>query len=259
VIETPRTIEDYTRLLEERTPFTHTNIGGDGEFLTITGWRGTNSDGRQSTPEKAEALARVILEPRSTLHGYNPGKRGKPKLQAAEAWLREHGVNVPDRGPTYLSDPEYGSAKVNVRWVHKEIISSANVQGRLGPFLAALKARPLFVVGSTDISDEFLERLGALGSFLLAPSEGWDWLDGAESMIRARLSQAPPDTVVTWSLGYLSKVLQWRLIPDFPHLTQIDMGACWDAYCGVHNRRGYREPGWPKAMRRNLKYLEGLT
>ena len=62
----PREIKDYVTLLNAGTPFTLSNIGGDGEFLTINGWEGINSDGRESTPEKAAALARTLLEPRLT-------------------------------------------------------------------------------------------------------------------------------------------------------------------------------------------------
>jgi len=251
----PATIADYVTLLESGEPFTHTNVGGDGELLTITGWGGVNSDGRKSTPEKAAALATVILEPRATYHGYNPGKEGSDKLANAVMWLREHGVNVPIKTASTLEDPEYGHSRVNVRWVHKEIISSSNVRGRLGPFLKALQARPLYIIGSTDITAEFVTKLGAVGSYLLAPDVGWARLDEIEARIRTDLSSLPADTTVTWSLGYLTKVLQWRITPDYPALTQLDVGACWDAYCGVHHRHGYRKPEWRDAMRANLAAL----
>jgi hypothetical protein len=35
--------------------------------------------------------------------------------------------------------------------------------------------------------------------------------------------------------------------------THIDMGACWDPYCGVRNRHGYKRDTWPEAMARNLR------
>lgn len=252
----PQNINDYVRLLEDGTPFTYANIGGDGEFLTIVGWDGTNSDGRTSTPEKAEALGRVLLQPRLTLHGYNPGKAESQKLAEAEAWLRWHGINVPDRGATTLVDPDYGSARINVRWVHKEIIASANVNGRLNGFIRALRARPLYVIASADVTESFcLDTLNADAMLLLSKDDGWECMDDMESMVRARLDTLPSDTIVSWSLGYLTKVLMWRLAPDYPDMTQVDMGACWDPYCGVRNRHGYKRNTWPAAMTANLEGL----
>jgi len=247
----PASIEHYETLLRDREPFTLSNIGGDGEFLTIVGWNGTNSDGKTSTPEKQAALARCILEPRSTYHGYNPGTPGSKKQSDAEAWLRSHGVNVPAYFPSYIDDAGFGGAKTNVRWVHKEIIAGANCQGRLGPFLGLLRARKPLVIGPTWLAP-MAQRLNANASYLVPPEVGWESLDTLEAKIRAVLSALPADGVVTWSLGYLTKVLQWRLIPDYPWLTQIDLGAVLDPYCGHRNRRFYKSDKWPAAMESNL-------
>lgn len=247
----PKSILDYAKLVEEGTPFSHSNIGGDGEFLTITGWGGTNSDGRKSTPEKAEALARVLLEPRLTLHGYNPGRLDSDKEAGAQAWLRSHGINIPHR--PQLFDPDFGKSRINVRWVHKEIISSANVNGKLRPFLQALRSRPVLVVGTAWLTKDFLvDVLRARDTVLIPHDMGWSKMDDIRSVIHGALDLFPKDGVVTWGLGYLSKVLTWELALERPELTQIDVGACWDAYCGVLNRHGYKRDTWKDAMRRNL-------
>jgi len=96
------------------------------------------------------------------------------------------------------------------------------------------------------------QRLNANASYLVPPEVGWESLDTLEAKIRAVLSALPADGVVTWSLGYLTKVLQWRLIPDYPWLTQIDLGAVLDPYCGHRNRRFYKSDKWPAAMESNL-------
>lgn len=255
---TPTTIDDYVTLLTERQPFTLSNIGGDGEFLTILGWPGTNSDGRKSTPEKQEALARCILEPRSTFHGYNPGTPGSEKQKNAEAWLRIQGVNVPCYHPSYITDEGFGNAKINVRWVHKEIIAGANCQGKLGPFLAALRDRKPIVVGSRHLAP-MAKRLNARSVYLLPPQVGWEDLERIERNLRQLFTSEPANAVVTWSLGYLTKVLQWRLIPDYPLLTQIDVGAVFDPYCGLRNRRFYKSDKWPAAMEANMKGMERIN
>lgn len=253
MIPVPQTIDDYTALIEAGTPFTLANIGGDGEMLTVTGWRGTNSDGKESTPEKQEALARCLLEPRYTFAGYNPGKAGTPKLEKAETWLRDHGINVPDRGRTTLDDPDYGKAAINIRWVHKEIIGHANTTGRLNGFLKALSKREWYHVGTNVPAFADLNT-----SVHVASNAGWHDMGGIKHVVEAAILTRPPDAgwpLLTFSLGYLTKVLIWRLTPDYPDVTMIDMGACFDPYCGVLNRSGYRRPEWPEMMARNLEGL----
>lgn len=253
-LKVPRTIGDWTALVESRSPFTYANIGGDGEMLTVTGWRGTNSDGHKSTKEKQDALARCLLEPRYTFAGYNPGKAGTAKLQRAEDWLRRHGINVPQRGRTTLDDPDYGKADINVRWVHKEIIGHANTTGRLGPFLEALSRRSWLAVHADTSDEKVLRRMGADVAFIVPMTWGWQDLDQIEATVRLFLGRGT-DRVVTFGLGYLTKVLIWRLAPDYPDVTMIDMGACFDPYCGTRNRSGYKRPEWPEMMRRNLEGL----
>lgn len=253
----PGKIEDFVSILEAGTPFSYSNIGGDGEFLTILGWPGTNSDFKKSTIEKAVALAAVLLEPRLSLHGYNPGRAQSKKRLDAEKWLRRHGINVPELTHADLLDPDFGSSRINVRWVHKEIIASSNGKGRLAPFLRVLKARPLLVVGSAGI-ESFVERMD--GESVLLPAEkGWDEMFQIEEEVRRKLLDMPDDTIVTWGLGYLSKILEWRLAPEFPLATQIDVGACWDPYCGTLNRHAYKDPGWPEMMEKNLSLLGETT
>lgn len=267
----PQTIGDWVALLESGRPFSCANIGGDGEFLAITGATGVNSDGRAYNPEVGAELAKVLLEPRLTFHGFNPGghhrdANGDPcqrdqatrldaKRAAAEDWLRTHGINVPVQTPGTLTDPDFGRARTNVRWVHKEIISSANARGELGPFIRALReCRPL-VVGPPSLTDAFVHGvLGADASYLT--EMGWAEMDAIEEFVRDKidmlLRRHGVRCVITWSMGYVTKVLMWRIALDYPDITQIDMGACWEAYCGVHSRHGYRKPEWSERMAKNL-------
>jgi hypothetical protein len=259
MISVPQTIDDWTKLVEDGTPFTYANIGGDGEFLAIVGKIGTNSDGRAFNPEVGKVLSQVLIEPRLTFHGYNPGRPGSEKRLAAEAWLREHGINVPELDPHRLTDPDFGKCERNVRWVHKEIISSANVRGELGPFIGTLRSHPLIVVGPSTLDESFvLGTLDAVGFIAVPPDRGLDDLEGlyldiTDEIDAVRAANEGRSVVVSWSLGYPAKPLIWRLASEFPAVTQIDMGACWDPYCGVRNRHGYKRDTWPEAMARNLR------
>jgi hypothetical protein len=253
MIPVPQTIGDWTKLVEDGTPFTYANVGGDGEFLAIGGKVGTNSDGRAFNPEVGKILAQVLLEPRLTFHGYNPGRPGSEKRLAAEAWLRDHGINVPELDPHRLTDPDFGKCERNVRWVHKEIISSANVRGEMGPFIRALRGRYLIVVAPNNTASFVRDVLQAPGWVSVPLERGFEWFGPIHESVRRELAAAPDDAVVTWSLGYPAKPLIWRLAAEFPAVTQIDMGACWDPYCGVRNRHGYKRDTWPEAMARNLR------
>ena len=84
---------------------------------------------------------------------------------------------------------------------------------------------------------------------------GWGRMDKIEETIREKLATLPADTVSTWGLGYLAKVLQWRIAPDFPGVTQIDVGAMWDPYGGTNNRHAFKIPEWPEMMKKNLSLL----
>jgi hypothetical protein len=256
VIPVPQRIDEYVRLLESGTPFTHANIGGDGEFMAITGMVGTNSDGRAFSPEVGTELAKVLLEPRLTFHGYNPGGREDPRRTRAEKWLRTHGINVPVQTASTLEDPEFGKSAVNVRWVHKEIISSANVRGELGPFIRALRKRTVIVVANNTVAEAFVTDVLDAADWLFIPlGTGFADLDEIERHVSDILVDWGPEDngVLTWSLGYPTKVLAWRIAQSHPGVTQIDMGACWDPYCGVLNRHGYKRPEWKAAMEKNLR------
>ena len=97
----------------------------------------------------------------------------------------------------------------------------------------------------------------AKASVLVKPEDGWEILDDIEGDVDRTLRTLPNDTVVLWSLGYLTKVIMWRLAILFPAVTQIDVGAIWDPYCGLLNRHGYRRPEW--ALTHKAANLEGLT
>jgi hypothetical protein len=250
MIPVPQTIEDWTRLVEDGTPFTYANFG-DGEFLAITGRIGVNSDGIRYDPAIGAELAKVLIEPRLTFYGYNPGKRDSEKRLNAERWLREHGINVPVLGQTTLEDPHNGKCDCNIHWVHKEIISYANVRGRFGPFMRALRQRDVVLIAPPAVCWQFADTLRAR-SHVSVPPDGWIERHRVLGDVRFALDTAPAGAVVSWSFGFPTKVLMWELADERPDLTQIDMGACWDPYVGRLSRSGYKRPEWPEAMARNL-------
>ena len=253
----PRQVEDFVKLLDSGEPFTHANYG-DGEWHCITGSRvGLNSDSVDMGDEGFRTdLSHTLIEPRLTFHGYNPGKLGSPQLARAEDWLREHIINVPTRDGRF-ADPDYGAASINVRWCHKEIISTANASGRLRPLIQALRERALLVIGPDHLTEDFV--FGVLGADDFVPVQlacQYHEVAPFEGTIYDAMAALPADGAVSWSFGFPTKFLMWEAAERFPDLAQIDMGACWDPYCGVLSRRGYKMPTWPAAMAANL---EGLT
>lgn len=254
-IPVPQSIDDYVKLLNDGTHFTQMNYG-DGEWGLITGTlKGPNCDNKPATPLTSELLAKTILQPRFTFFGYNPGRAGTTNRWAAEDWLRERGINVPQLDHHALLDPDYGWApKLNIRWAHKEIVPSANVRGRFAPVIRALRTRPLVIVGPDHLTHEFVYGTLKARKGGLVPLE-WS-LDTHLTQIldwtRRALDGMPQDTVLSLSLGYMAKVIAWYVADSHPHVTIFDAGAVWDPYCGQLSRSGYNRPEWPEMMAKNL-------
>lgn len=254
-IRAPRSIDDYVRMLDQGEHFTQMNYG-DGEWGNITDTlKGPNCDGKPATEMTRTMLAKTVLEPRFTFFGYNPGKPDHRTRIATEAWLGENGVNVPELGPHALEDPHHGTQQINVRWTHKEILPSANLRGRFGPLIRALRNRPLVVIGPDHLTHDFVDRvLGARKRGLLPLSWSLDErLVDVVTWARNALDGMPGDTVISWSLGYIAKVAAWYVAESHPHVTQIDLGACWSPYCGQLIRSGYAKPEFQEMMRKNLE------
>lgn len=253
----PQSIDDYVRMLEDGVQFSQMNYG-DGEWGIVCGWRGENCDGKPATELTAALLERVILHPRFTFVGYNPGRPENPLRGKTETWLGEHNVNVPVLGPHALTDPEYGSRAINIRWAHKEIIPSGNLRGRFGPLIKALRNRALVVVGPDHLTPDFVDGVLKAQAKRLVPL-AWnlnDCLMDTVAWVRSALDELSSDAVVSWSLGYTGKVAAWFVADSHPLVTQFDAGAVWDPYSGVLSRSGYRKPEWQEMMQKNLD--EGL-
>ena len=248
----PQSAEDYATLLSDCTPFIQGNYG-DGEWSCMLGIVGENSQGGVYRADLGAALKQTIVEPRFTMWGYSPGRRLELRVQR---WLRAHGVNVPRILPHRLYDPERGSEAHTVAWVHKEILSAANVRGRLGGVLAAIARRRALLIGPEHLADRMPVPIA--GHVITPPRNAWLSIDKLEADSRAAIAALAPDLVMV-SCGMAAKPLMWRLAPDLPlGASMLDTGAIWDPYAGVLSRSGYRRPECPQKMKHNVAEMRRL-
>jgi len=213
-------IKPYVDMLLSGTPFTQANYG-DGEWSCILGRTGYNSQGGAYTPELQAALSETLTQPRFTFFGTNPGRAF---WEEAWAWCAQNWVVVP--------------------WVHKEMLSAANVRGDLGPFIRALQQRTIILVGPAHLR---ALDLFDVATFIEVPLPGAaDSIHGtAARVIDAILSfHEPREVCVLWSAGMATNVGMWltRILYTTCKATQIDCGAIWDPYVGVHSRWRYGLP-----------------
>lgn len=220
-------LEEYERLVATGEPFAQANYG-DGEWGCLLGHDGANVNGEAYDPMLGGALRRTLLQPRGHWCGTNPGRKLAFEVNA---WVKANQVNVP--------------------WVWKETLASANVNGGLVPFLAALRARSVVLVGPGHLR-ELPERVLRPRWHCVIP-DGTAWKRAAE--IGAALqAEVLADEIVLFSAGMASNLLISHLWPKFVRrgISLLDTGAIWDPYVGMISRSGYRKPGWPEAMERNL-------
>ncbi|MCU0608948.1 MAG: hypothetical protein MUF22_04175, partial [Chitinispirillaceae bacterium] len=99
---------------------------GDGEWEAILGHGGANCDGHSYTPLLGEALRHSLLHPKNYLYGIQPfackclGKK-------IARFIRENNVSIP--------------------WINADILHDANLEGRLLPFINALRKSHCIIIG----------------------------------------------------------------------------------------------------------------
>jgi len=219
-------IKPYVDMLNRGQVFTQANYG-DGEWSCILGRTGHNSQGGVYTPQLQAALAYTLTAPQFTFFGTNPGTAF---WNEAWAWCAQNWVVVP--------------------WVHKEMLSAANVRGDLGPFIRALQQRTIILVGpahlrALDLFDvaEFVE--------VPLPGAAEQCASLAMDVLGAVRTNGADRPCVLFSAGMATNVMMHDLAGEagrwgrgvvVPDTTMLDCGAIWDPYVGVHSRWRYGLP-----------------
>jgi len=214
----PTTVEDYATLIRDCAHYAQANYG-DGEWACMLGHSGENCNGEVYHPYLASLLRETLFRPVGQWCGSNPGKKLK---EDAGRWI--------------------ATRKVAVEWVDKEVLVRANIEGRLGPWLEAVRTRRVVLVGPAHLAALKPEVIGAFTFIGVTPNTAWE---NAVSTSRSVLRAVAPGDLVLFAAGMGSNLMIHRLWPELRgQVTLHDVGALLDPYVGVWSRNPYRDLAW---------------
>ena len=216
-------VELYADMIRRGVSFAQANCG-DGEWSCILGRSGRNVNGEVYTPELAAALAETLVDHRGIWCGSNPGR----KLEAqVDAWIER--------------------TKASPRWVWKETLSGANVDGKLAPVFQALRRQHVILVGPDHLHTLPASVVGHRAFIQVPYAIAWKVADDVTRWVGELLYPlAGPGNgwipVVLFAAGMGSNLMihrLWKLWGGQAIL--LDVGAILDPYVGHWSRKGYRK------------------
>jgi len=231
----PVNIQEYVELLDSRVRFIQANYG-DGEWACILGHPGENCNGEHYIEPLRIALTKTITKPPAghVWYGSNPGKKLSPSV---EHWLLEKGLT-------------------QRAWVYKEIISGANANGKLGPFIDAVRRRNTVLVGPRHLQNEDISRIWNVKAQTIIPiSDAYLAHDRTIQKCQTMIKDYDPELIL-FCAGMAANPLMYQLADEHGGITMIDMGATLDPYAGVWSRNAYRKEEFQQTtFAKNLKDL----
>jgi hypothetical protein len=141
-------------------------------------------------------------------------------------------------------------------WVYKEIISGANANGKLRPFIEAVRTRKTILVGPPHLRDESVNDIWNIKDFAKVPvHDAYLAIDRTTQRTVALIEEHNPDLMLVCS-GMAANPLIFDMAARYPELTIIDMGATLDPYAGVWSRNAYRKDEFQASVfQRNIEGL----
>lgn len=223
-------LETYTQRLQNREPFSLSRWG-DGEWAVVLGHTGQNCDGHIYFPDLRDDLRRVLRRARAYEFGFLTvaWRAGKPAIE------------------TYLQN-----AVGPVHWVDGDEMLVRSCLGEFYPFLAQLRRKRVVVVGP-----QHLRALNSRGVFdyvdfiEVPPINAYLHKGQIERALWQSIKQNRAE-VVSFSAGFVTKVIIDDFYPYFPDVSLIDFGSLWDVYCGKTSRLHNRKGPWGRLIPLNL-------
>jgi hypothetical protein len=230
----PLGLDFFVQKLEEKSPFSFTRWG-DGEWACVLGEEGQNCDGHTYFPELRKDLIKVLFECRGYFHSLlTVARRNKPEL---EDFIAKNNVRVP--------------------WYYGDDLLNASCNGKLFPFIQAIRTKRIIYVGPSR-----LEKLDGtvfdIETFVDVPIKNC-YLKKRE--IELELMQAigllrdrgDEDIVILFSAGMLTKVIVDVFFSIYANMiTMIDCGSMFDIYVGEVTRSYAKNGDWKTLIRKNL-------
>lgn len=206
-------IQDMTDMLIENKAFSFARYG-DGEWNAIFGRKGANCDRHSYTlPGLKEDLTKTIVEHRPYFYGMQGLTKRKPS-EELKTFLQ--GIFIP--------------------WVDADILHHASKNGKLNPFIKALRKKKLCFVGPEHLKELDLDSAETANICTFYYTQKKNCYLEKDKIIKTIKTWYEDFDVFLFSAGFLSEVLIWELFPIIGHRWMIDMGSLWDPYCGINSR-----------------------
>jgi hypothetical protein len=128
-----------------------------------------------------------------------------------------------------------------ISWVFKETISESNCNGTIAPLFREFNRRPTALVGGGHLSRldlcEFEWRVE------IHPTRACENIPNIFATVSKLIGKVD---VICFAAGFATNVVMAKLLSQYRDQcpTMIDMGACFDPYVGVFNRKRYRQKEW---------------
>jgi hypothetical protein len=215
-IEVP--FEHYVRMVREDWRFYQANWG-DGEWTAICepDEVNPNSDNVLMNKNVGEKLLRSMAAP-FTYFGTNCGSKLDKKVY------------------NKLEDVGWQGKP----WVFKETISEANCNGYIAPLFREFTKKRSALVGGPHLMG--IDIIDFNYKIEIHPTDACNNCNAiSETVDRI----ARDVDVICFCAGFATNIVMGILLSTLCKLpTMIDMGACFDPYVGVFNRKRYRQKEW---------------
>ncbi len=225
-------IDNLTSCLNDGRKFSFVRYG-DGEWNAILGEnRGANVDGQ----EYSEELTRDLI--------------WSLKVAQERKWPNYYYALNPiaricgtDRIQNFLANEG-----VEISWLNGDMILEASIEGRLRPFVNALRKHRMIYVGPNHLQ-EFIGRVFTNSTYIPTPSSNSHscWKGTANAIIDTIVDE----TVIAFSNGMATNVI-------IPHIrkqmdiTMIDLGSVWEGYVSGGAKRSHAKRMTPPIIKRNI-------
>ena len=223
-------IQYYVNKINSNTPFSYSRYG-DGEWNAILEKPGQNCDGHEYFPEMGKRLKEAILNPLDYIYAIQGAAlRGDGKKIAL---LLKHN-------------------NVTLSWHNSDIFHYANIDGRLFPLIAALRKKPVALIGPAHLK-KLKETCFGYDTFLEVPPKNcYNHLDKIKQDIIS-YGTDKKGVVYSFSASMPANILIHELFPLLGRDNWlIDFGSLWDIYVGVKSRGHYDSDEWEATIRKNL-------
>jgi len=217
-IEVP--FDHYVRMVRENWRFYQCNMG-DAEWANIVApnwWGNKNSDNVTLSKSIGLALESALYQPFTYI-----------------------GTNCGNKQDKVVYDYIKRARLQAIPWVFKETISAANCNGYIAPLFREFTNKKSALVGGPHLMN--LKLVDFDWKIEVHPTEAVHNTQNIAGTVEQILGKVD---VICFSAGFATNLVMAILLKKHGNRcpTMIDMGACFDPYVGVYNRKRYRQKEW---------------